>query len=111
MLIGLPAVTNSVHLPVLLSIGGILVLGLSAGLTNPRQIGNAVLNAIIATVGFVIFEVYTVNAYQNGGADSKFFATNLILGFLFLFAVYFSMKTLRGLSVLRNSDYDYDDES
>jgi hypothetical protein len=110
MLIGLPVISGYVHMPVVFSVIGILVLGLSAGLTNPRQVGNAVINSIIAAVGFLVFATYIVSSYRDGGADSKFFVANLMLGFIFIFAVYFSMKTVRGLTVLRQRNRGYDDD-
>lgn len=97
MLIGLPVVSNYIAIPAIISVVGILVLGLAAGLTNPKQTWDAAINVAVAIVGFVVFESYAVSLYQKLGMDNKFFIANLILGFIFLFAVYFSVKTLRGL--------------
>jgi len=97
MLMGLPTVKSYTHLPTLFSVVAILVLGLAAGFTNPKQLWGAVVNAVIALVGFVIFESYSVWAYGHYSATDKFFIVTLALGFIFLFAVYFSVKTVRGL--------------
>lgn len=97
MLIGLPAIIDYIGAPTLLSVIAILVLGLAAGLTNPKQRWDAAINIIISIVGFIVFESYAVSMYQQHGTDNKFFITNLVLGFLFLFALYFSVKTWRGL--------------
>jgi hypothetical protein len=97
MLVGLPALTAYLSVSTPISVVGMLVLGLSAGLTNPKQIWVAVVNACIAIVGFMVFESYAVSSYQIFGSTSKFFITNLVLSFIFILAVYFSVKTLRGL--------------
>lgn len=99
MLVGLPAISNYLHIPTPLSVLSMLVLGLAAGLTNPKQLGDAGLNAIIASVGFVVFESYAVIAFREYGGSDKFFLSNVVLGFLFMVAVYFSVKTVRGLLV------------
>lgn len=95
MLVALPSVTSEIGMPVMFSIVGILLLVLAAGLTNPQQRWVAGLNTIIATVGFLLFESYAVSVFQEQGAYDRFFITNLVIGFIFLFAVYFSVKTLR----------------
>jgi hypothetical protein len=96
MLAGLPVLTGAVNLPTPASVVGILILVLAAGMTNPLQRWDAVVNLFIAITGFVIFETYAVNAYTDG-TNIQFFLTNLFLSFVFLFASYFSIKTVRGL--------------
>lgn len=96
MLVGLPAFLDYTHLPTLVSVFAILILSCAAGLTNPNQLWSAVLNVVISIVGFMVFESFAVIAYTN--AESfPFLAANLILGFIFIAAVYYSVKTFRGV--------------
>jgi len=97
MLVGLPAVGSYIGLPTFFSVIAILGLVLTAGLTNPKQVWEAGLNVGISLVGFLVFESYAVAAYGRFSATDKFFLANLALGFIFLFATYFSVKTWRGL--------------
>ncbi len=97
MVVGLPQVESYIGVPTIFSVFAILVLGLVAGFTNPKQIWDAGVNAVISLVGFLVFESYAVWSYQKYSATNKFFIANLALGFIFLFAIYFSVKTFRGL--------------
>lgn len=103
MMVGLPAIRDYLHIPTIFSVTAILVLSLAAGLTNPRQIWEAGLNAIISIVAFLFFESYAVWAYEHYSATDKFFIANLALGFIFLFATYFSVKTFRVLLMNREA--------
>lgn len=102
MLIGLPAIRNYIQIPTFFSVAAMLVLGFTAGLTNPKQIWEAGVNVVISLIGFLVFESYAVWAYQRYSATDKFFIANLVLGFIFLFATYFSVKTWRGLYLDRS---------
>lgn len=96
MLVGLPAFLGYTHLPTIVSVFAMLILGCAAGLTNPNQLWSAVLNVIISVFGFMVFESFAVIAYTN--AESfPFLASNLCLGFIFIAAVYYSVKTVRGM--------------
>jgi len=97
MLIGLPTIKSYLALPSIFSVAAILILGLVAGLTNPRQIWEAGLNAIISLAGFLVFESYAVMAYEKYSPTDKFFVANLALSLIFMLAIYFSVKTFRGL--------------
>jgi len=96
MFVTLPMFNQDIGLPVVFSAVAILILGTAAGLTNPKLIWDAGINAAIAVAGFLVFVIYSVNSYGEGGVEN-FFLTNLTLGFIFLLAIYFSVKTFRGL--------------
>ncbi|MBP9686174.1 MAG: hypothetical protein KBD66_00030 [Candidatus Doudnabacteria bacterium] len=102
MLVSLPVFADLTGLPSLFSVGAILVLGLAAGLTNPQQLWDAGVNAGIAVVGTIVFEWYAVVLYQKYNGPSGFFFTNLVLGFVFFIAIYFSVKTVRGLLLAKS---------
>lgn len=103
MFIGLPSLVNYISPPTIISIVAMLILGLLAGLTNPRFKIDALLNTLTSAVGFIIFGMYAVLTYNQYGVTNWFFMYNFLIGFIFLFAVYFSTKTLRG-SLWRNDN-------
>lgn len=103
MLIGLPIFQDYINLPVLISVCSIAILGIAAGLTNPQQMISATANFVIAVAGFIIFAYNAVIAYGAEITDDKFLLSNVVLAVLFLFALYFSMKTLRA-RLLTNTD-------
>ncbi len=95
MLIGLPFVKSELAVPEFLSIVAVVVLDFLAGLTNPKQVWVNWANTVIAGLALVIFEVFAVRAY--GARDAYFFAVNQGLALIFLIALYFNTKTLRGM--------------
>lgn len=100
MLLMLPAVNDIINIPAIVSVAGILILGFAAGFTNPKQLWDAGINTAISMIGFLLFETVAVWTYQqhlNTVQAEWFFMANIGLGLLFLLALYFSVKTLRGL--------------
>ena len=106
MVFALPAIRTYLHIPTVFSVAAILGLTLAAGLTNPKVLWTAGLNSIISFVGFLIFETMAVTSYLSYSASNKFFITNMSLGFIFLLAVYFSVKSWRGLYLQRKEAYE-----
>ena len=98
MLISLPTVSQILNIPIIISVIAILILGLAAGFTNPKQKLDALINVFISAAGFLIFESTAVWTFQKGITTQRleyFFIANIILGLIFLLALYFSAKTLR----------------
>lgn len=95
MVIGLPLFQNFIQFPTLVSVIAITILVIAAGLTNPQQLTSATANFIISIIGFITFAYHAVTAVNNTVADDKYLLTNVLLAIIFLFALYFSMKTLR----------------
>jgi hypothetical protein len=95
MIITLPLFSKEINFPVLFSVIGIAVLGVAAGLSNPKQFISSLINLIISLLGFIIFLYTATHTYQQSGVADKFVLTDIILSAIFLFAIYFSMKTLR----------------
>lgn len=93
MLIGLPFFKDLIPFSLNISILSILVLGLIAGFTNPRQMWVAIINVLISLAGFIIFEYYAVTSFDP---STLFFWTNQALALIFFLTLYFSTKTLRG---------------
>lgn len=106
MLIMLPTINGILNIPTVVSVLGIMILGFAAGFTNPKQVWDAGINTGISAVGFLFFETIAVWSYQqsfNTVEGERFFLANIGLGLVFLIAIYFSVKTLRGL-LLRGKD-------
>lgn len=95
MLITLPLFQSLIETPLMVSITGIAVLGIAAGLTNPQQVVSAVVNFVISIVGFITFAYSATTSFQGKIENDKFILTNIILAAIFIFAIYFSMKTMR----------------
>ncbi len=109
MVIGLPWMTKFLTISPTVSILGMLVLGIAGGFTNPKQNWTAYVNALVAVVAFFIFETSAVNSFIGYSATSKFFIFNQLLALIFLFAIYYAIKTIRGSLVENNRDSEETD--
>lgn len=98
MLISLPFLNNNLPVPLIFSITTILSIGVLAGFTNPLQRTTAIINTGVSAISLVTFEYYAVNYYLDFSL-SEMFVVNQILAFIFLFALYYSTKTLRAMLV------------
>jgi len=74
-----------------------VVLVVVAGVTNPAQSGIHWLNALIAIAGTLLFGTSAIDHYRAGSSifDSSF-AYIEALALLFLVALYFTVRTIRG---------------
>jgi hypothetical protein len=91
----LPFVHSLIPVPMFLSVLGILILVIAAGLTNPMQYFTVVLNVIISLIAIVAFEWYALNLRAAFPGDHFLFWVYELLTLNFVFALYFSVKTLR----------------
>jgi hypothetical protein len=101
MLIGLPWFVKYLTVPLPFSLLSIAVLALAAGLTNPVLYWSAIVNVVVSVAGFFVFEAGAVQAYVHYSPESKFFAANQLLAVIFVLALYYSVKTLRGFFLNR----------
>lgn len=97
MLFTLPFFNKILPVPLPVSIFMILFLGIFAATTNPKQSWTGIANVIISISSFGIFVYYSVDSYYKYSIESLYFWTNQILSVIFLFAIYYSVKTLRGM--------------
>lgn len=97
MLVTLPFLSDKLPVPIYVSILVILLIGILAGITNPLQKWISVLNAVIAVGASSIFEYYAVKSLVAYQVTTLYFITNQVLAFVFLFALYYSIKTLRAM--------------
>ena len=78
---------------------GAVLLSIFAGVTNPKQFWVNVLDVIIATLSFLIFEAAIFQAYGTLEWFSLEFLVRQSIPVVFFFALYFSSKTVRGMLV------------
>lgn len=97
MAITLPFLTADLPVPFLLSIFVILIIGILAGITNPLQKWTSITDTIISVICIITFEYFAVNAYLEKSFANLFFLTNQMLAVIFIFALYYSTKTLRAM--------------
>src|SRR3989344_3186279 len=93
MLIFAPYILD--HAPALLpfQIGGAIVLVCLAALTNPRKVWVLLADVLAAGIGVIVFESLAMAAYSS--ASWIAFVGWQAVSIAFLFALYFSLKTVR----------------
>lgn len=96
MLLLLPFVTDYIPVPTYLALLVILLLGIVAGVTNPAQKWVAILDTVIALGGVFIFGYLSIESYLSYSFFNLYFWANQIQAVIFLIALYFSVKTVRG---------------
>ena len=94
MLIGAPYYTDDIGTEIFFILIGALVLVVVSAMTSPWKQSVISLDAVVAGVGLVIFELWALMGY--GDVAIKFILREF-LAILFLFAFYFSTKTLRAM--------------
>lgn len=97
-ILGLPVATRVVGIPAIIPIIMAAILVIAAGITNPAQQFSLELNVGISILFLVVFGYmgWSIYEVQTGGTIAFMYQLNAIL---FLFASYFSVKSLRGAVV------------
>lgn len=97
MLITLPIFNDLISLPLTLSIGVIVAIGLAAGMTNPVQFNTNVLDLVVSVVGFCAFEYEAVRMFNLAVSAKEWwlFAADQAIAVIFFIALYLSSKTVR----------------
>ncbi|MDP3646326.1 MAG: hypothetical protein Q8R25_04525 [bacterium] len=72
-----------------------VVLVILAALTNPHSQSIMIINAVVAAVGVVLYEQAAVSLYSGDGP--LLFVARGTVALLLLFALYFSVKTIRSM--------------
>ncbi|MEK7133944.1 MAG: hypothetical protein AAB804_02640 [Patescibacteria group bacterium] len=93
MLIASPLYGNSLRLEFPFIVVGALIAATFAALTNPRDLWVSVGDAVVSGVGVVAYATWGIFEYDV--INPIAFVLRLVVGVLFLFAFYFSMKTVR----------------
>src|SRR3990167_10612333 len=81
----------------LVQVGSTVVLVLLAGLTNPHGRGILFLDAAVAGLGLLLLEAAAITFYQT--QPFMLFVAREAVALLLLFAFYFSVKTVRAMSL------------
>ena len=81
----------------LVQVGSAVVLVLLAGLTNPHGRGTLLLDAAVAGLGLLFIEAAAISFYQT--QPFMLFVAREAVALLLLFAFYFSVKTVRAMSM------------
>ena len=76
-------------------LAGAVLLVVCAGMTSASRAWPLVLDAMVSAVGLVVYEPLALLAYRSG--DLLLFVVYEALSLLFLFALYFSIKTIRSM--------------
>lgn len=81
-------------MPPLITVLGVLVFALAAGITNPKQAFSVFFDFLVSLGGTLIFGYMSILTYKD--FPFLFFLVNLVLALFSLYALYLSSKTLRG---------------
>ncbi len=85
------------HIYLAIGVIGVLILVILAGLTSPRKEWVLFIEALVAGIGFLLFEYVAVAAYIKAGTMSDIvFVLRQTLSILFLITLYYSVKSIRG---------------
>ncbi len=95
MLIFAPFLAREIPGALVPEIGGAVVIAILGALTNPMRQISMLANAIAAGVGVVTYELLAIAAFTNG--STIIFMIREAVAIAFLFALYFSIKTLRNM--------------
>lgn len=95
LLVSSPFVSRDV--PVVLGIGVAfaLILALLAAITNPQKQWSMMANAVAALFGVLLAEVFALAAFSADAYVTFVIAEGFVIAFLF--ALYFSVKTVRAM--------------
>jgi hypothetical protein len=95
MVVGAPFYTDELSVQLPFIVVSSLILVCVAALTSPTRAAFVSLDTVVAGVGFVIFEMWALLGYPGDSVAQ--FALRQAIAMLFLFALYFSAKTLRNM--------------
>ena len=95
MLIAAPFYTDDLHVEMPFIIVACLVLVGVSALTSPIKQNIMSADAVVSGVGLVIFEYWAIHGYTSESAIQ--FIIRQVLALVFLFAFYYSTKTLRSM--------------
>jgi len=95
MMVAIPLAPSILPVSPLVAVAFMLLVGVMAGLTNPKQLWVIQADTLLAAVGFIVFEYGAIVGADETGVTSLAFAGRQLLALCFFFALYFSAKTWR----------------
>src|SRR3989338_21055 len=100
VLLSLPLFVHILASSILYPVVTIAVLVISAGLANPAPRGAMIFNIIVSAGAVIFFEYQALLAWRMSDHvdwhQNFLFIESHVLALLFLFALYYSIKTVRG---------------
>lgn len=90
-----PFSSTVVPLTIIALITGVVLLVVFAALTHPHGPWIMAINAMLSATGAAIFETFAIVSFQNESWVA--FVVQEFIVVLFLFALYFAMRTLRAM--------------
>lgn len=106
MALSLPLFWKDISLPLYITIFTVLAVDVAAGITTPAKFWSNILNLLVSVLAVAGFEYYAVRAYGNLPEGKYFFVVNQTLALIFLAALYYSVKTVRGAWILTGGRFD-----
>ncbi len=101
VLVGMPFFADYLKQMVALSAFGVIGIALIAGFANPRSRNVQILLLLVSSAAVLFFESYAAYLYSTVPLEGRgllFVAATQILAIIFFLALYFSAKTVRGMS-------------
>ena len=101
VLVGMPFFADYLKQMVALSALGVIAIALIAGFANPRSRNVQILLLLVSSAAVLFFESYAAYLYSTVPLEGRgllFVAATQILAIIFFLALYFSAKTVRGMS-------------
>ncbi len=95
MLIFSPFLTMTLPGALPFEIGGAIAIAILGALTNPLKQISMLANSIASIAGIITYELLAINAFYEGHILA--FIEREALALIFLFALYFSLKTFRNM--------------
>lgn len=106
MMVAIPLAPSILPVSPIVAVAFILLVGVMAGLTNPKQLWVIQADTLLAAVGFVVFEYGAMVGAGEAGVTSLTFAGRQLLAVCFFFALYFSAKTWRAGTLRATEEKD-----
>lgn len=101
VLAGMPFFADYLQQMITLSVLGVIAIALVAGFANPRSRNVQILLLLVSVAAVLFFESYAAYLYTTlplEGRGLLFVAATQLLAIIFFLALYFSAKTVRGMS-------------
>ncbi|MCR4325677.1 MAG: hypothetical protein NUV59_02625 [Patescibacteria group bacterium] len=96
-LISSPLYADSLSAQFPFIIAGVFAAVAAAGLTNPKRQWSVVADAVVSGAALVIYAGWGLLGYEEAGPVA--FVMRLAIAVIFMFAFYFSMKTVRAFAL------------
>lgn len=97
MLVTAPFLSAAIPAALPFEIGGAIVIAILGALTSPTRKISILANSIAAAGGVIVYELLAMTSFSEGAMIAFILREALVIAFLF--ALYFSLKTLRNMTL------------